>query len=367
MSKDDTPADSGTRRGLVLGFVVLVAGGFLFMIRDYLLAIFLAAIFSAMLHPIYDWVAKLYRKHDYAASATVLAGFVIAVGLPLIFIVGLVAREGVALSETLLPWFREQIANGGTITDLLPGWVPFVEALEPYRAQIAEQLSGAAQNVGSALFDNLTRVTTNAVDTTISLFVFLYAMFFFLMKGPTLLQTALQYLPISEDERDEVIERGLGVARATLKSILVIGLLQGVLVGLAFWLAGVPGAFFWGAIVVVMAAIPILGTPIVWGPAAIWLMANGNLMEGLALAAWGTLVVGLADNLLRPRIVGRQTRLPDLVVLVSILGGIGAFGAVGILVGPMLAAMFFVVLDIYHRTFSDILPKQQNGPLANDD
>src|SRR3546814_15245542 len=112
--------------------------------------------------------------------------------------------------------------------------------------------------------------------------------------------------------------------------ILIIGGLQAVLVGGAFWVVGSEGVAFWASVFLVLSAIPALGTPLVWGPAAAWLVLTGQVAEGIGLAVWGTLVVGLVDNILRPRIVGEQTKLPDLVILIAILGGIGAFGAVGI-------------------------------------
>ena len=180
-------------------------------------------------------------------------------------------------------------------------------------------------------------------------------MFFFLMRGADMLHASLKYLPLDHEDREEVIGRGIATAWATLKSILIIGLLQGVLIGLAFWVVGISGAVFWGAVVLVLAAIPALGTPLVWGPAAIYLFVNGQTVAAIGLIVWGALVIGLIDNILRPRLVGEEAKLPDLVVLVSILGGISVFGIVGIIAGPVLATVFFVVLDIYRHTFADAL------------
>lgn len=344
------------RRTLVLLLVGAVSAAFIAVIHDFLLTLFMAAIVSTMLHPLYRWVLGWCGGRRATASAIVLVGFILAIGIPLILFMGLVASEAIAVSRTLVPWIQERLSDPGTLSGQLPEWFPFSTTLEPYRTQILEKIGEAGSTAGTFLLDSFTSATRGTIDFFISLFVFLYAMFFFLMRGAELFHTTLSYLPLKASDRNRVVEKGLAVTRSTLKSILIIGLLQAVLVGGAFWAVGIQGAAFWATIILVLAAIPALGTPIVWGPAAAWLVFNDQLAAGIGLALWGTLVVGLVDNILRPRIVGEETRLPDLVVLVAILGGIGAFGALGIIVGPIIAAVFFVILEIYRATFADMLP-----------
>ena len=125
---------------------------------------------------------------------------------------------------------------------------------------------------------------------------------------------------------------------------------------MGLWVSGINSPVFWGAIVFVLSAIPGVGAPIVWVPAAGYLIATGSVGWGVALAVWGALIVGLADNILRPMLVGRDAKLPDLVILISILGGITSFGAVGIIIGPIIAAILDTVLNIYKRAFAESLP-----------
>ena len=350
------PDDGGRyRRLLVLALVAGVSAAFLLMIRDYLMALLLAAIFSTLLHPVYRSVLARCAGRRSLASAIVLFGFVIAIGVPLVLMIGLVANEAVMLSKTVVPWVKQLIADREILAQHLPSWLPFGDALDPYRQQVMARLDDATRNVGGALFTGLTQATGSTIEFAIRLFVFLYAMFFFLMRGADMIHVGLRYLPLDRRDREEVVTRGINAARATLKSILIIGLLQGVMIGVAFWIVGIDGAFFWGTVVVVLAAIPALGTPLVWAPAAVWLLSNGQTVDAIGLVVWGAGVIGLADNILRPRLVGEEARLPDLVVLVSILGGIGVFGIVGIIAGPVLATLFFVVLDTYRHTFADVL------------
>jgi predicted PurR-regulated permease PerM len=343
------------RRFLVLALFAGISVAFLWMVRDYLMALLLAAIFSTLLHPVYRRVVARCGRRRGLASALVLIGFVVAIGLPLVLMIGLVANEAVMLSKTFLPWLEQRIGDRTLLTEHLPDWLPFADALDPFREQIKARLADATRNAGGALFSGLTQATGNAIDFGIGLFVFLYAMFFFLMRGADLILVGLRYLPLDREDREEVVARGINAARATMKSILIIGLLQGVLIGLAFWVVGIKGAIFWGTVVVVLAAVPALGTPLVWGPAAVYLFINGQTAEAIGLVVWGVGVIGLIDNILRPRLVGEEAKLPDLIVLISILGGISVFGIVGIIAGPVLATVFFVVLDIYRHTFADAL------------
>lgn len=339
---------------LVLTLVVCIA--FATLIRNFLLAVLMAVVFSALLHPIYRRVQAVTHTHPAVTSGLVMIMVLVAVGIPLVALGSLVAAEALEMSKAVAPWLENQIRGGGALAFQIPTWVPFSADMEPYRMQIASRLGEAAGGAGQFLFDSIRDVTRGTFSVVLNLFVFLYAMFFLLMRGPELLHSALRYLPLDQADRDTLIERGLTVTRATLKSILIIGVLQGVLVALAFWVLGIDGAAFWGAIVLILSAIPGLGSAIVWGPAAIYLFMVDQVWSGVALTLWGALVVGLVDNILRPRIVGEEAQIPDLLILLSVLGGIAGFGVVGIVVGPILAAIFLTVLGIYRNVFSVYLP-----------
>ena len=162
--------------------------------------------------------------------------------------------------------------------------------------------------------------------------------------------------PLEADDEALVIERFISVTRATLRGSLLIGGIQGLLTGIGFAVAGISGAAFWGTIVVVLSVIPGIGAPIVWLPAVGWLFALGEPVTGLALAAWCAVVVGSIDNVLRPRLVGSDARMSDLMILISTLGGISLFGAPGFVIGPIVAAVFVTLWDVYGRVFADSLP-----------
>jgi predicted PurR-regulated permease PerM len=181
-------------------------------------------------------------------------------------------------------------------------------------------------------------------------------MFFFLRDGQGLLAQVLYYIPLHTDDELRMVEKFVSVTRATLKGSLVIGVLQGTLAGGAFLIAGIPGAAFWGTVMAVLSIIPGLGTALVWVPAAGWLYLSGEISAAAGLTVWCIAVVGMVDNIIRPWVVGRDTQMSDLMIMLSTLGGLFLFGAPGLIVGPILAGLFVTVWEIYGETFAAFLP-----------
>ena len=183
----------------------------------------------------------------------------------------------------------------------------------------------------------------------------IYALFFFLLLGPGSIRRAVALLPMSVEQRELLSHRVQSTVRATVKGTFVIAVIQGVLTGVGLAVAGVPGSFFWGAVAALLSIIPVIGTPVVWLPAAIWLFVSGDQVMAIALGVWGTVVVGTSDNILRPILVGKDAKMSDLMVLISTLGGITLFGAIGIIIGPVIAALFSSIWFIFGEAFAGIL------------
>jgi len=190
----------------------------------------------------------------------------------------------------------------------------------------------------------------------------MYSMYFFLKDGRKVLDKMMYYLPLEPKDETRLVRQFVSVSRATIKGTLVIGLIQGVLGGLAFAALGLEGAAFWGTVMAVLSTIPGLGHGLVWVPAAIYLAALERWGAAIGLFVWGAAVIGSIDNFLRPWLVGKDTELPDLLILVSTLGGLLLFGAVGFVVGPIVAALFVTVWDLYGTTFQDVLPPVPEPP-----
>jgi predicted PurR-regulated permease PerM len=191
-------------------------------------------------------------------------------------------------------------------------------------------------------------------------------MFFFLTGGPGLLQAVLAHLPLTEADKQRMLAIFVSVTRATLKGTILIGAAQGVLGGLAFWAVGVDGAIFWGTIMTVLSIIPGIGGALIWVPTAIVLVVTGEVWRGIALAAFCGLVVGSVDNLLRPRLVGRDIKMHELLIFFSTLGGLMLFGVMGFVLGPILAALFVTAWEMFGIAFRNALVEPGSAAADSD-
>jgi predicted PurR-regulated permease PerM len=292
-------------------------------------------------------------RETLGAVLTLLV-LLLGVGLPLAGFLAIVANEAVQVSQGAETWFQEQDDLIGQVR----GWVerlPYADRLLPEEGELAAQFRSVIEKIGPALMGKLAQATRITLAFFLQLFVLLYALFFFLVDGPEILRAILRYLPLGPEQEEALLERFVSVTRATLKGSLLIGVIQGALAGVAFWVAGVPGAAFWGTVMVVLSIIPALGAAFVWVPAVIYLFVVGDMAAGIGLLIWCAIVVSTVDNFLRPRLVGRDARMSDLLILLSTLGGIVLFGVVGFIVGPIVAALFVTIWHIYGETFDDWL------------
>ncbi|WP_321392413.1 AI-2E family transporter [Emcibacter sp.] len=344
------------RKRFIIALMILFTSVFLWVIQGYIITILMATIFAALLQPAYDALrSKLGAERRGIAAGLLLFLVMIVVGIPVIGLLSLAAAEGLKISQAAVAWINLQVNQNGTVNGLVPDWVPFAAELSAYKATIFSKLAEWAGTASGFIIRILSAATQGTAQMLVDLFILLYAMFFFLIWGHGTMEAIYQYLPLGEKDRQLIRQKGLFMSRAMLKSILIIGSIQGFLLGLAFWVCGIDAPVFWGLIVVLISAIPGIGSGIIWIPAAVYLVASGQYGYAAGLTFWGILIIGMVDNILRPRLVERDTKMPDLLVLVSTLGGLTAFGAAGIILGPVLAAVMITVLEIYKDAFKDIL------------
>ena len=348
-------------------FLVLLAVAisivFMLMVRGFLMAVLLAGIFSGMAHPLYVRFLALSKGRKGLASAATIILVLLVIVIPLTGFLGVAASQAVDVSRTVRPWVDQQLSQPDAL-DALLNRLPFYDRLQPYQEQITTKIGELAASIGTFLVNSVAAATRGTVTFLLQLFIMLYAMFFFLIDGKSILDRILYLMPLTHKEEDRMVEKFVSVARATLKGTLVIGIIQGGLAGIALFLAGLGGAAFWGTVMVVLSIIPGIGTALVWIPAVIYLLADGHYLAGILLAAWCGVVVGAVDNVLRPMLVGRDTKMSDLMILISTLGGIFFFGAVGFIIGPIVAALFVTVWDIYGVTFAEYLPPTSSSTPA---
>ncbi len=346
------------RTAFVLLLVLAVSILFLAVIRPFLMPLLMGALVAGLCAPLYRWVTRLCGgRKSLAAGVTLLILFILIVG-PLSALVGVVARQALAVSNGAIPWVQQHIgaASGFDVHDWLVRRFPSLAPYTPEQRQLADSAARLAQGAGAFLVTWATQFTAGTAAFVLNLFVMLYAMFYFLRDGEVILEKIFYYAPLNHADEERVLERFISVTRATIKGTLVIGLIQGTLAGLGFWVAGLEGAAFWGTIMVVLSIVPGIGAALVWVPAVIYLFVIGHPLTASLLLAWCAAVVGTIDNLLRPKLVGKDAKMPDLLILVGTLGGLFLFGPIGFIVGPLICGLFLTVWDIYGTTFKDILP-----------
>jgi predicted PurR-regulated permease PerM len=347
--------NASVNRTILAVMAIGISTLFLAMIRHFLLMILLAGIFSGLAHPLYRKLTLAFKGRRTPASFITLLLMVILVLVPLGFFAAMVASEAIKVSQSVTPWVKNHLA-GPSAMEELRDFIPFYEKIEPYREMILSKAGEMVGAVSKYLIGNLSSATLGTVNFIFMVFVLLYAMFFFLIDGDKLLEKILYYLPLKDEDEQRMVDKFISVTRATLKGTAVIGILQGGLAGVAFFAAGIPSAVFWGTLMALLSIIPGIGAALVWAPASVILAISGHYAEAAGVFMFCALVVGSLDNFLRPRLVGKDTQLHELLILFSTLGGIAMFGILGFIVGPILASLFVTIWDIYGEAFRDVLP-----------
>jgi predicted PurR-regulated permease PerM len=346
------------RTAFVLILVMAVSFAFLAVAWPFLIPLLLGALLAGLCEPLYAWVTRLLGgRRSLAAGLTLLILFVLIVG-PLSAFVGVVVKQALGVSNQALPWVQEHFGTVSAFNahDWLARRFPALAQYVPEQDQIVGGVAQLAKSTGAYLVGGATQLTASTATFLLNLFVMLYAMFYFLRDGGIILEKILYYTPLSHGDEVRVLERLRSITRATIKGTLVIGVVQGTLAGIGLWVAGIGGAAFWGTIMAVLSIIPGIGAALVWLPAVIYLFVIGQTLSATLLLIWCAAVVGTIDNMLRPKLVGKDAKMPDLLILIGTLGGLFFFGPVGFIIGPLVCGLFLTVWDIYGATFKDVLP-----------
>ena len=358
--ENGNPAALRFRQAFLLALVVGITILFVLVVQRFLLTVLLAALFAGLAHPLQNRILRRIPDRPSLSATLTLLLLLLGVGIPLAGFLTLVTTEAVQVSQGAEGWLEGQADRLDRGRDLLER-IPLVDRLLPEGEALAEQFEEIAGRMGGILMGSLAAATRGTATFLLQVFILLYALFYFLRDGREILGTVMRYVPLNTSGKEQLLERFISVTRATLRGSLLIGMIQGALAGMAFWVAGVPGPAFWGTVMVVLSIIPAIGAGLVWVPAVVYLFLVERIVAAVLLFAWCAVVVGTVDNFLRPRLIGRDARMSDLLILLSTLGGIVLFGAVGFIVGPIVAALFVTVWHLYGEAFSEWLPRMPEG------
>ncbi|HSV35731.1 MAG TPA: AI-2E family transporter [Ramlibacter sp.] len=350
------PLNSPVLQGKALLWLVLLITVLLFVVLWPLSgaiswAIFMAIVFSSLQD---RCVAVCRGRRGWAAFGTLVV-IVVSVLLPMALLTASITQEATAFYERVRSGEIQvgQFFQRGI--DALPGWAR--TALDRFGladlGAVQRKLVDALGQSGQALTARAFSIGQNTLDFVLNFFVMLYVLYFLLRDGKGLAVQATQSLPLKPEHSRRILNQFAVVVRATVKGNVVVALVQGALGWLAFSVLGITGALLWGALMAVLSLLPAVGAALVWGPVAVYLLSTGAIWSAAGLTAWGVLVIGLVDNVLRPILVGKETRMPDYLVLVATLGGLAVFGLNGFVIGPVIAALFIVAWDIFAEARQD--------------
>jgi predicted PurR-regulated permease PerM len=340
------------RVAFLLLLAIAISVLFFWVIENFVLPVFLAAVLSGMLQPIYRRTLKWTGGRQSLASALTVGLSFVAGIIPLLLLLGLISSQAIQISKSATDWLDAQGQDSVALQERLAA-DPYLKRLLPYQNQIVEKLSEFAAMAGGWIALRLAGGVKGTAAFFLSLFVMIYATYYFLPHLRAILDKALQYTPLTSDDRSRLLGTFVSVARATMKGKLIVGIVQGGLAGLSFWVAGIEGVLFWSAVMAVLSAIPSIGTALVWIPAVAFLALNGQAGAAVGVALWCALVVGTVDNVLTPKLIGKDIEMPDLLVLLTTLGGLASFGAAGIVIGPIIGALFIATWQLWGSAFNE--------------
>jgi predicted PurR-regulated permease PerM len=339
-------------RTFLIALIVLVAAVFFYMVRAFFVPVLLAAVFSALFYPLYERLVVAFRERKGLAALTSCLLLLLVLIVPLYLVGDLVSREAVALYDRSEDDIQ-QILDGETPTAL-------TRALEsPWISRLGLDTvdwKSAAQRGATAAARFAARVagatSRGTFQVLLVLFVTLFTMFYFFRDGPRIVRRLKHLIPLTDEHEDAILTRFVAVSRATIRGTLVIALIQGALGGITLWIFGVASPILWGVVMVLLSIVPVIGGWLVLYPAALIQLLQGNGWQALGIFLVTVIVIVNVDNVLRPRLVGQEAGMHDLMVFFSTLGGIGMFGPMGFIIGPVIAALLLTLLDIYSTEFA---------------
>lgn len=334
--------------GTFMGVVLVVTLLFGWLISSYFGAILWGLVAAILFEPATQHLAERLGGRKSLAAALVLLLIVALVVMPALLLGSSLVQEAATLYERIRSGQLDIPNMLNNLRDALPSSVRrFIDRQGLSDFNSLRRMFGSG--VASGLQDIASRallVGQSALSFLAAMGVMLYLTFFLLRDGRRYGDFIRTALPLRHDTRDRLIDHFLIVVRATMKGTVVVALVQGLLGGLIFWALGIEGALLWGTMMGFLSLLPAVGTGIVWVPVAIYLLVSGAWIKGAIMIFCGVFVIGLVDNLLRPILVGRDTRMPDFVVLIATLSGLELFGLSGFIVGPVIAALFIAVWNM---------------------
>ncbi|MGV3742664.1 MAG: AI-2E family transporter [Burkholderiaceae bacterium] len=346
-----------------LVLLVLVSLAFGWILMPFYGAVFWAAVLAILFAPFQRWLLRRNnQRHNSAALMTLLLCLLLVI-LPITLISMSLVQEASQIVAKVRSGEIDFSLYFKQMVDSLPQ--AMVRILERFDLldfeSLQERLSSSTLQASQFIATRAVTIGQNTFNFAVSFFVMLYLLFFLLRDGQDLASRIRDALPLSATHKRYLFSKFTTVIRATVKGNIVVAAVQGALGGLIFWFLGIHGALLWGVLMAFLSLLPAVGAALVWLPVAVYFLLSGQVWQGVVLVLFGVLVIGLVDNVLRPILVGKDTKMPDYIVLISTLGGMALFGLNGFVIGPVIAALFIAAWDLFCTAPEARHPSSTNG------
>ena len=341
--------DSKFQDRTFLWLLIAVSIAFLAILWPYYEAVFWGVALAILFAPLHRrLLARMPQRRNLAALCTLLLCLVLVI-LPVTLLGVALVQEATHLYDRIRSGQLNFGAYFQQVINAMPSWaMGWLDRMQLTSvASLQDKLSAVSVQASQLIATRALNIGQNTLQFVVSLGVMLYLLFFLLRDGRSLAVRIRSAVPLKESQKTSLSNKFTTVIRATIKGNLMVAACQGLLGGLIFWVLGVQGPILWGVLMAFLSLLPAIGAGLIWGPVAIYFLATGALWQAAVLTAFGVAVIGMVDNVLRPILVGRDTKMPDYVILISTLGGMTLLGLNGFVIGPVIAALFMACWDLF--------------------
>ena len=318
---------------------------FVSIIFNFAAPILWSIVVSIIFYPLYEKFLLMTNKKSLSSILSLILILLLVI-IPSIAMLGLIGNELISFINSYekqsFEAYMQMIPEESLINKILG-------SLGLNIAELTEKLDDFLITAIKIFYESISKISANIINFFISLFIFIYLTFFFLRDGEKILQTCMDSFPMNNDDEIYLLNEFRKTTRATIKGTVTVALAQGFLGYLTLLLLGIEGALIWGAVMALLSIVPAVGTIIVWLPIALVLFANGAIMDAILLIFSGIFIIGMIDNILRPILISKETKIPDYLILLTTIGGISIFGITGFILGPIIASLFISIWSLSSR------------------
>ncbi len=356
MQQNDTAGNRSPSVGryFLIALLIILAVIFFTMVQYFILPIVLAAVFAGLFYPLYKKLLKPFRGNRSVASLVTCFILILLLLIPTYVIADLVANEAIKLYQTAEDGIRDIIRDIEEGESQLKNFFTSLPLIQRFNID-AIDWQGAIEEIVKTSASLLASVINKASRETFmffaNIFITFFSMFYFFRDGEMIVKRLKYLSPLDEQYEDEIIRKFISVSRATIKGNLVLAIIKGTMGGITFWIFGVTSPILWGVIMIILSIIPLVGAWLIMYPVGIIMILTGDVWQGIAIILIAAIPIGNIDNILFPKLVGHDTGMHELIIFISMLGGLSIFGIMGLVVGPIIAAMFITILDVYSIEF----------------